>query len=84
VDSAYKADTDVPRPSFKGKTNDDWVSELTAQQFIEPFKDFEEDAQHILQVCRLYPSYCSLLTISTVYRKGHAVGRTHREKFTIH
>jgi salicylate hydroxylase len=49
VDSAYKADTDVPRPSFKGKTNDDWVSELTAQQFIEPFKDFEEDAQHILQ-----------------------------------
>jgi salicylate hydroxylase len=49
VDSAYKADTDVPRPSFKGKTDDEWVSELTAQQFIEPFKDFEEDAQHILQ-----------------------------------
>lgn len=47
--SAYEADTDIPRPSFKGKTNDEWVSELTAQQFIEPFKDFEEDAQHILE-----------------------------------
>ncbi|KAG1878042.1 FAD/NAD(P)-binding domain-containing protein [Suillus subalutaceus] len=49
VDLAYEADTDIPRPSFKGKTNDEWVSELTAQQFIEPFKDFEEDAQHILE-----------------------------------
>ncbi|KAG2031056.1 FAD/NAD(P)-binding domain-containing protein [Suillus americanus] len=49
VESAYEADTDIPRPSFKGKTNDEWVSELTAQQFTEPFKDFEEDAQHILE-----------------------------------
>lgn len=49
VDSAYKADTEIPRPSFKGKTNDEWVSELTAQQFVEPFKDLEEDAQHVLE-----------------------------------
>ncbi|KAG1891072.1 FAD/NAD(P)-binding domain-containing protein [Suillus subluteus] len=36
VDLAYEADTDIPRPSFKGKTNDEWVN-------------FEEDAQHILE-----------------------------------
>ncbi|KAG2353995.1 hypothetical protein BDR07DRAFT_1431117 [Suillus spraguei] len=50
VDSAYKPDTEIPRPSFKGKTNDEWVSELTAQEFVEPFKDLEEDAQHLLKV----------------------------------
>ncbi|KAG2353996.1 FAD/NAD(P)-binding domain-containing protein [Suillus spraguei] len=49
VDSAYKPDTEIPRPSFKGKTNDEWVSELTAQKFVEPFKDLEEDAQHLLE-----------------------------------
>ncbi|KAG2113863.1 uncharacterized protein F5147DRAFT_770510 [Suillus discolor] len=49
VDLAYKADTEIPRASFKGKTNDEWVSEFTAQQFVEPFKDLEEDAQHRLE-----------------------------------
>ncbi|KAG1753444.1 hypothetical protein EDB19DRAFT_2035323 [Suillus lakei] len=49
VDTAYKADTGIPRPSFKGKTDNEWVGELTAEQFVEPFKDLEEDAQHLLE-----------------------------------
>ncbi|KAG2078265.1 salicylate hydroxylase [Suillus decipiens] len=49
VESAYKDDSEIPRPSFKWKANDEWVGELAAQQFVEPFKDLEEDAQHILE-----------------------------------
>ncbi|KAG1720677.1 salicylate hydroxylase [Suillus lakei] len=49
VDTAYQADAGIPRPSFKGKTDNEWVGELTAEQFVEPFKDFEEDAQHVLE-----------------------------------
>ncbi|KAG1732596.1 hypothetical protein EDB19DRAFT_2003626 [Suillus lakei] len=45
----YQADAGIPRPSFKGKTDNEWVGELTAEQFVEPFKDFEEDAQHVLE-----------------------------------
>ncbi|OAX37336.1 FAD/NAD(P)-binding domain-containing protein [Rhizopogon vinicolor AM-OR11-026] len=49
VETVYEADGGTSRPSFKGKANNGWVSELTAEQFVEPFKDLEEDAQCILE-----------------------------------
>lgn len=53
VETAYEADAGTPRPSFEGKVNNEWVDELTAEEFVEPFKDFEEDAQAILEVSRI-------------------------------
>ncbi|KAG2128278.1 FAD/NAD(P)-binding domain-containing protein [Suillus clintonianus] len=49
VDTAYEADARIPRRSFQGKANHEWVGELTAEQFVEPFKDFEEDAKVLLE-----------------------------------
>jgi hypothetical protein len=53
VATAYEVDSRNPRPSFKGKTNNEWVSELTAEQLVQPFKNFEKDAQSILMVCHI-------------------------------
>jgi len=50
VATAYETEAGSPRPSFEGRANNEWVGELTAEQFVEPFKDFEEDAQAILEV----------------------------------
>ncbi|KAG1900266.1 salicylate hydroxylase [Suillus fuscotomentosus] len=49
VNTAYEADPRMPRRSFQGRADSDWVGELTAEQFVEPFKDFEEDAKQILK-----------------------------------
>ncbi|OJA17894.1 hypothetical protein AZE42_08682 [Rhizopogon vesiculosus] len=49
LETIYEADGGTPRPSFEGKTNNEWVGELTAEQFVEPFKDLEEDAQRIFE-----------------------------------
>ncbi|KAG2076203.1 salicylate hydroxylase [Suillus decipiens] len=48
VGTAYEADARIPRRSFEGKANSEWVGELTAEQFVEPFKNFEKDAKHLL------------------------------------
>ena len=53
VNTAYEADADNPQRSFEGKANNEWVGELTAEQFVGPFKDFEEDAKSILEVRRI-------------------------------
>jgi salicylate hydroxylase len=53
LETAYEADAGTLRPSFEGNANNEWVGELTAEQFVEPFKNFEEDAQAILKVCRI-------------------------------
>lgn len=49
VDTAYEADARIPRRSFEGKADNDWVGEITAEQFVKPFKDFEEDAKLLLE-----------------------------------
>ncbi|KAG1778822.1 hypothetical protein EV702DRAFT_1186477 [Suillus placidus] len=49
VGTTYEADARIPRRSFEGKANSEWVGELTAEQFVEPFKDFEEDAKLLLE-----------------------------------
>ncbi|KAG1737807.1 hypothetical protein EDB19DRAFT_1895769 [Suillus lakei] len=49
VDTAYEADVRIPRQSFPGKANNEWIGELTAEQLVEPFKDFEEDAKLLLE-----------------------------------
>ncbi|KAG0706587.1 hypothetical protein DFH29DRAFT_133362 [Suillus ampliporus] len=49
VDTAYEADAGIPRRTFEGKVDAEWVGELTAEQFVEPFKHFEEDAKHLLE-----------------------------------
>lgn len=49
VDTAYEADARLPRRSFEGKADSDWVGELTAEQFVKPFKNFEKDAQVLLE-----------------------------------
>ncbi|OAX37334.1 FAD/NAD(P)-binding domain-containing protein [Rhizopogon vinicolor AM-OR11-026] len=49
IGTAYEADAGNFRPSFKGKANNEWVGELTAEQLIRPFRGFEGDAQSILK-----------------------------------
>ncbi|KAG2159502.1 FAD/NAD(P)-binding domain-containing protein [Suillus bovinus] len=49
VSTAYEADPRISRRSFQGKANNEWVGELTAEQFVEPFEDFEEDAKLLLE-----------------------------------
>jgi salicylate hydroxylase len=49
VNTAYEADARIPRRSFEGKANSDWVGEITAEQFVAPFKDFEEEAKLLLK-----------------------------------
>ncbi|KAJ8588057.1 FAD/NAD(P)-binding domain-containing protein [Rhizopogon salebrosus TDB-379] len=49
VDTAYEVGSGNPRPSFRGKANNEWVGELTAEQLVQPFKNFEKDAQPILE-----------------------------------
>ncbi|KAG2120320.1 hypothetical protein BD769DRAFT_1480136 [Suillus cothurnatus] len=49
VGTAYEADPRIPRRSFEGKANSEWVGELTAEQFVEPFKNFEEEAKLLLE-----------------------------------
>jgi salicylate hydroxylase len=53
VATAYEANAGNFRPSFQGKANNEWVGELTAEQLVQPFKNFEEDAQPILEVCHI-------------------------------
>ncbi|KAG0699388.1 hypothetical protein DFH29DRAFT_48317 [Suillus ampliporus] len=48
VNTAYEADPRIPRRTFGGKANNEWVGELTREQFVEPFKHFEADAKHLL------------------------------------
>ncbi|KAG1886734.1 hypothetical protein F4604DRAFT_1284843 [Suillus subluteus] len=49
VDTVYEADARIPRRPFEGKANSEWVGELTAKQFVEPFKGFEEEARLLLE-----------------------------------
>ncbi|KAG1717600.1 hypothetical protein EDD22DRAFT_964616 [Suillus occidentalis] len=49
VNTAYEADARIPRRSFEGKADSDWVGELTAEQFVKPFKNFEKEAQVLLE-----------------------------------
>jgi salicylate hydroxylase len=51
VAMAYETDARNPQTPFEGKASNEWVSELTAGQLVEPFKNFEEDARSILEVC---------------------------------
>ncbi|KAG2157158.1 hypothetical protein DEU56DRAFT_905826 [Suillus clintonianus] len=57
VVTAYEGDAEIPRQSFNRKIGNEWVSELAAEQFVEPFKDLEEDTKHLLETeARFRPS----------------------------
>ena len=84
VDTAYEANAGKFRPSFEGKANNDWVGEITAEQLVQPFKNFEEDAHPILEVRHLAVCMSRFSDVSAEYTRRHALGCSHRENITRH
>jgi hypothetical protein len=79
VAMAYETDARNPQTPFEGKASNEWVSELTAGQLVEPSKTSKRTPGPFSRsvILPLVSQSLFITEVSVVHRKRHALGRAH-------